>query len=77
MAEQRQSEDIEVEIETVAEVQAVNRETVKFNYHADLDAIQILQTTHWGDVQSISFPASKAAVVANAILEMARQGQSG
>ena len=65
----------EIEIETVAEVQAVSREAVQVRIYpptddAPMGTIMISQTRWGGDFQCITFPADKAAQIANAILEV-------
>lgn len=62
----------EIEIETVAEVRSVQRETVKVRHNPPCDdepwgSVTISQD-RWGDLQFITFPANKAAQIANAIL---------
>ena len=65
----------EIEIETVAEVRSVSREAVKVRIYPPTDdepmgTIMISQSRWGGDYQYISFPADKAAQIANAILEV-------
>ena len=65
-----------ITVETVAEVQAVSRQTVSVEHFPPDDewpfgTVQMSYKRHgWGDLQFISFPADKAAAVAQAILDV-------
>lgn len=49
----------EIDIETVAEVPAVERESVWIGFHDDDRIIQLMKSTPWSDVQSITFPVDR------------------
>ena len=57
----------EVEIETVAEVQAVARESVTILFHDDERIIQMLADQRYGDIVSITFPVARAPAVIAAL----------
>ena len=60
-----------IEIETVAEVTAVDRETVEVLFHADEQIIHLMKSSPYGDLHSITFPVGKAQAVCDAILQLA------
>jgi len=56
----------EVQIETVAEVMAVTRETVTVLFHDEDRTVQLLADQRY-DIHSISFPLSKASAIIGAL----------
>jgi hypothetical protein len=47
------------DIETVAEVERVEREAVSICFHDDQRIVHLMQSTPWRDLQSISWPVAK------------------
>lgn len=68
----------EVEIETVAEVRAIERETINVMFHPDDRIVQILANQRYGDVASITFPLTAANAIITAIQRIvdAEQGEA-
>jgi hypothetical protein len=57
----------EVEIETVAEVTSVARETITVLFHDDERIVHLLANQRYGDIASITFPLAKARDLIGAI----------
>jgi len=57
----------EVEIETVAEVAAVARQSVKASYYRDERIICLAASSPWRDYQQISWPVEKTPAVIAAL----------
>lgn len=57
----------EIDIETVAEVPAVERESVWIGFHDDERIIQLMKSSAWHDVQSITFPVDRAPAIIAAL----------
>jgi len=57
----------EVEIETVAEVMAVDRETLTILFHDDERLVHLMSSPRWRDLQSITFPLAATRKVIAAL----------
>lgn len=61
----------EFEIETVAQVDAVARETVLVSFYEGDAVVQIMGAKPYGELQFISFPVAKAREIAATLIGIA------
>jgi hypothetical protein len=71
------AKDDAIVVETVAEVHAVQRETLEVMGYPVERQVHLMCNQRFGDLQSITFPADKAEAVCAAIMAAAAKAMGG